>query len=217
MTKPRRIYWDTTCFICFLNRKEEERRLICQDVLLHAQKNNIEIWTSTFTIAEVIRPRRMQPLVPPLPDWATIPASLDKEPQSKKLISDAQSKIAELWDYYHRNTAPYEKLSKDQINKIAGMFEWKWLQKILVDERIAKKAVELARDYDLKPADSIHAASAILKKVDAIQRWDRDYDKIKSLITVEEPVRLSDQHDLIKDFRALGPHPDDFEKPKLTT
>ncbi len=217
MIKPRKIYWDTSCFVCFLNRKEEERRLICQDVLVHAQQQDIEIWTSTFTIAEVIRPRRMQPVIPGLPEWATKPLSLSKEPESQKLLTSAQAQIRELWDYYHRNTTPYEKLTKDQINKIAAMFEWDWVRKIMVDERTAKKAVEIARDYDLKPADSIHAACAILKKVDALQRWDRDYDKIKSVIKVEEPVRLSDQHDLIRDYRALGPHPDDFEKPKLTS
>lgn len=214
----RKVYWDTTCFICFLNRKEEERRLICQDVLWHAQRGDIEIWTSNFTIAEVIRPRRMQPTVPSLPNWATKPLSLTKELEIVHLFTSAKTQIAELWEYWHKNTAPYEKLTKDQINKISDMFEWKCLNKMLVDERTAKKAVEIARDYDLKPADSIHAASAILKKVDAIQRWDRDYEKVKSLISVEEPVRLSAQSDLIHDFRALGPHPDDFDiKPKALT
>jgi predicted nucleic acid-binding protein len=210
MTKPRKIYWDTTCFICFLDRKEDERRLICQDVLLHAQRGDIELWTSTFTIAEVIRPRRTQASIPAIPEWAIRPLTLAKEPDIQKLFGSAQNQIREVWEYYHRNTTPYEKLPKDQINKISAMFDWKWLGKIIVDERTARKAVEIARDYGLKPADSIHAASAILKKVDVIQRWDRDYDKVKSLIAVEEPVRLSAQSDLIQDFRALGPHPDDF-------
>jgi predicted nucleic acid-binding protein len=215
MSKLRTVYWDTSCFICFLNRKEDDRRLICQDVLVHAQRGDIEIWTSTFTIAEVIRPRRMQPVIPALPEWATKPLT-SKEAEIQTLFASAQNKIQEIWEYYHRNTTPYEKLTKSQINKISEMFDWKWLGKILVDERTARKAVELARDYDLKPADSIHAASAILKKVDALQRWDRDYDKVKSLITVEDPVRLSAQSDLIHDYRALGPHPDDFApKPKL--
>lgn len=210
MSKARKVYWDTTCFICFLNRKEEERRLICQDVLFHAQKKEIEIWTSMFTIAEVIRPRRMQPTIPVLPSWATQPHT-SKDPDIQKLFKSADSQIKELWEYYYRNTSPYEKLTANHINHIAAMFEWKFIQKVLIDERTAKKAVELSRDYELKPADAIHAASAILKKVDALQRWDRDYDKVKSLITVEEPVKLSPQNALISDFRKLGPHPDDFE------
>lgn len=57
-----------------------------------------------------------------------------------------------------------EKLTSDQISKIEGMFEWDWVKKIQVDERIVKKAVELCREYDLHPADAIHAASAILWK-----------------------------------------------------
>jgi hypothetical protein len=91
------------------------------------------------------------------------------------------------------------------------MFEWPWIGKIVVDERVANKAVEIARDLDLKPADSIHAASAFLKKVEAIQRWDRDYEKVRKLVPSEEPVRMSSQADLLHDYRALGPHPDDFE------
>jgi predicted nucleic acid-binding protein len=154
----------------------------------------------------------MQPAIPPLPNWATQPKG-SKDQEIQKLFESAENKIKEIWEYYHRNTAPFERLTKAQINMIAGMFEWKWLQKVLIDERTAKKAVELSRDYDLKPADAIHAASAILKKVDALQRWDRDYDKVKTLIVVEDPKRLSAQTDLIPDFRRLGPHPDDFSKP----
>jgi hypothetical protein len=91
-----------------------------------------------------------------------------------------------------------------------------WIKKIVVDERVANKAVEIARDYDMKPADAIHAASAVLKKVDAIQRWDKDFGKVRSIIAQEDPVRLSLQDDLIHDHRALGPHPDDFEPKGIT-
>jgi predicted nucleic acid-binding protein len=203
----RKVYWDTTCFICFLNRKEEERRLICQDILYAAKRGEIDIWTSTFTIAEVIRPRRSHPPVPPLPEWAV---------KAIELVPKSQRQIEEIWEYYNKNIAPYEKLTKEQVTRIAEMFEWPWVKPIILDERVAKKAVSIARDYDLKPADSVHAASAILAKVDAIQRWDKDFSKVKSLIAEEEPVRISLQVDLIHDHRALGPHPDDFEPKKDT-
>jgi hypothetical protein len=111
----RKVYWDTTCFICFLNRKEESRRLICQDVLVHARDGEIEIWTSTFTIAEVIRPRRANPPIPPLPRWAL---------KTVELFPTSTDHINEIWSFYSKNTAPYEKLTKEQINKIAEMFEW---------------------------------------------------------------------------------------------
>jgi predicted nucleic acid-binding protein len=94
-----------------------------------------------------------------------------------------------------------EKLTPDQIAKIQTMFEWDWIKKIQVDERVAKKAVELCREYDLHPSDSIHAASAILNipnGVDVLQKWDRDFNKIAHLIKVEEPKFLTQQLLLIE-------------------
>jgi hypothetical protein len=105
---------------------------------------------------------------------------------------------------------PVTKLTAHQIEMIQAMFEWPFIYRINVDERVAKKAVELARDFGLKPADSVHAAAAILKKVSALQRWDRDFDKVKHLIPVEEPKQISDQQ-VIADFKRLGPAPEDFE------
>jgi len=59
MNDPKKLYWDSSCFICLLNDAdyERERRAICEDVLYNAQHNAVQIWTSTFTIAEVIRPK----------------------------------------------------------------------------------------------------------------------------------------------------------------
>ncbi len=196
MSSPRKVYWDTSCFICFLNKQETTRRLICEDVLSHAQSGEVELWTSTWTVVEVIRPRRTTPIVPSLPEWTA-------------KVPDARSQIQQIWDYYYRNTAPFERLTDQQISKVDGMFKWGWLHKIIVDERTASKAVELCRTRGLKPADSVHAASAILKRVDALQRWDRDFNKVKDIIAIEEPQRLSRQDLLIPDIRRIGPAPDD--------
>jgi predicted nucleic acid-binding protein len=54
----RSVYWDTSIFLCFLNHDEEARRHICEDILQHASMEELQILTSTFTIVEVIRPRR---------------------------------------------------------------------------------------------------------------------------------------------------------------
>lgn len=54
----RRIYWDTSIFLCFLNRGEQERSKICEDVLQHAAMDEVLILTSTFAIVEVIRPKK---------------------------------------------------------------------------------------------------------------------------------------------------------------
>jgi|SRR5436309_8278410 len=69
MDKRRRLYWDTSIFLCFLNRDEQERGRICEDVLQHAAMDEVLILTSTYTIVEVIRPKKRsipssQPLTP---------------------------------------------------------------------------------------------------------------------------------------------------------
>src|SRR5437867_1579641 len=131
----RKVYWDSGLFLCFLNRGEDQRRRICEDNLRHAAAGEIIIYTSTWTIVEVIWPRRK-----------SLPSS--------------------------------ERLTPEQITRIQQMFEWEWLKKVQIDERVARKAVELSRDYGLHPADAVHAASAILAQVEALQRWDRDFSKI---------------------------------------
>jgi len=163
----RKLYWDTTCFLCFLSREEEQRRKICEDILQNAKQGNVVIYTSTYTINEVVYP--------------------------------------------HRSTIPQpRRLTETEIEKISGMFKWKWLKKIDVDQRVAFKAVELSRDYRLRPADAIHAASAILKAVDALQKWDRDFDKVSHLVNVEEPNMISNQSSFNGMLPQIGPHPDDF-------
>jgi predicted nucleic acid-binding protein len=202
MIEQKGVYWDSSCFICFLNRREASRRHACEDVLRHAQMGAIELWTSTWTIVEVIRPKRHG--AAPLPAW------VDKVIES---VPEAQGELERLWTRY-QSSDPAIKLTAAQILEIQKMFEWPFIQKINLDERIAKKAVELARDLGLKPADSVHAASAILnKRISALQRWDRDFDKVKHLIAVEEPHQISAQH-TISDFTRIGPAPEDFEDAK---
>jgi predicted nucleic acid-binding protein len=162
---PRKLYWDTSMFLCFLNKKEEERRRIAQDILDNAQKGKVVIVTSWFTVAEVIRPK-------------FVPAG--------------------------------QKLTPVQIAKIEGMFRWKWLKKIQVHEVIAFKAVELARDYNLRPADSIHAATAVIERVDALHAWDRDYSAVDLIVKVETPVRISKQGSFEGMEPQPGPTPEDL-------
>jgi len=167
MTRLDVLYWDTSVFLCFLNKVETERREICEDILRNAKAGKVRLLTSTYTIAEVIRPK-------------------------SKSIPGAS------------------RLTADQIQKIEGMFRWKWIQKIDVDQRVAFKAVELARDYDLLPADAVHAASAILENVTILQQWDRDFCKVAQLISVQEPKMISKQPALPGTPRPIGPRPEDF-------
>jgi hypothetical protein len=92
---------------------------------------------------------------------------------------------------------------------IEGMFRWKWLKKIQVHELIAFKAVELARDYSLKPADSIHAATAFVEHADALHAWDRDYSVIHPVVNIETPAHISAQISLDGLESQPGPTPED--------
>lgn len=198
-TSLRRIYWDTSCFICFLNPDENERRVICEDILRHAELGELEIWISTWVIVEVIRPRK--PGMEPLPTWAV---------KAVKAVPEAEQPLKELWMHYQRS-ASTKKLTEEQVTKIQRMFEWPFVKKIYVDERIAQKAVELSRLFGLRSGDAVHVASAIISKCDSLQKWDKDFDKVKHLINVEDPVRITAQKTLFEIATPIGPKPTDFE------
>lgn len=149
-SRLNRIYWDSTAFLCFLKQHEGERRGICEDILYHARDGKVHLFTSTFTITEVIRPR------------------------------NGDVKGARM-------------LSAEEISDLEGMFQWPWLKKIDVDQRVARKAVELSREYALSPADAIHAASALVAQADVLQHWDRrnGFAGVERLIPVEHPRKIS--------------------------
>jgi predicted nucleic acid-binding protein len=82
-----------------------------------------------------------------------------------------------------------------------------FVKKIDVSQRVAFKAVELSRDYGLRPHDAIHAACAILKPVDVLQHWDRDFSAVASLISAANPLRITKQIELIPP-PLIGPDPE---------
>ena len=84
------------------------------------------------------------------------------------------------------------------------MFEWPFVKKLYVDERVARKAVEFSRQFGLKPGDAVHVASAIIGKCNLLQKWDKDFDKVKHLIAVEEPTRITAQKSLFEATIPLG-------------
>jgi len=167
MAVQRKHYWDSSVFLCFLHKKEIDRRNNCEDILYHAKAGEVIIYTSTYTIAEVIKPKE---------------------------VKDAT------------------RLTPTQISQIQQMFQWSWVKKIDLSQRVAFKAVELARDYGLSPADSVHVASALSIPVDVFQVFDRDFSRVASLLTIEAPARISAQGVLVEWKPSLGPQPEEFEK-----
>jgi hypothetical protein len=41
----RTLYWDTSVFLCFLDKSEDMRRKICEDILHHARDGQVSIVT----------------------------------------------------------------------------------------------------------------------------------------------------------------------------
>lgn len=190
MSDLRRVYWDSSCFISMINKDSEpERHEICEDLMNHARDGSeIEIFTSCWTIAETIRPRETHE-EKPLPDWTILLEQKDKD--GNLIYPDAKEQMERIWNYYHRNTRPRKKLTPDEANKIKKMFAWSWIKKVQVVPVIAHKAVDLARDYNLSPGDSLHIASAIQRSCQQIHRWDRDFKKTDHLIGSCEPTMIS--------------------------
>lgn len=190
MPMPK-VYWDTSCFISFLSNThpdEKARAEICQDVLDHARNQDLQIWTSVWTIVETIRPKELY--VPKaLPPWSV---ALDVTDKSGALIyPKAKKHLETIWEYYHRNTVPTRQLSAADATKIKQMFAWPFILKIQIVPTIAEHASDIARTFNMKPADSLHVASALARGCDHIERWDRDYTKTDGLIPSKEPVRIS--------------------------
>ena len=190
MTERRKIYWNTSCFIAYINsaHPDEAYRIpVCIDVLECAEKNVIELWTSVFTIAEVIR-RKLPPEAPKaLPKWAK--PIIDKAPE-------ALPRVQESWDFQCRKTSSTRAMQSEEVAELQRIFGWPFINLIQVDELVARKAVTLSQRHGLKAADAIHAASAIERRCECIQAFDKDYSSLGRLIRFEEPQQISDQSKL---------------------
>jgi predicted nucleic acid-binding protein len=190
---PKKVYWDTSCFISFLSgthADEIARQLVCDDILKHARNDEVEIWTSVWSIVETIRPKTtFQPS--PVPLWAELLKGTDKD--GNLTHPEAEGEFEKIWTYYKRNTLPTRLLSDDHATRIKQMFDWPWIRKIQVIPAIAHRAAEIARSHNMKAGDALHVASAIHRGCDVIHRWDKDFKRTDSLIQSCDPVRMSPQ------------------------
>ncbi len=191
-----RYYWDTSCFISYLSAHhpdEEQRALICKDVLLHAQNDRVEIWTSAWTIVETIRPKqKFQPAE--LPGWAKALDQIDEK--GVLLYPDGKQHLSQIWDHYTRHTMPTRKLKPEEVSVIRSLFSYPFIKIIQIEPSIANHASQIALDLNMRPGDSLHVASAVARKCDCLHRWDRDFTKSNDLIHSCEPVMISPQGSL---------------------
>jgi predicted nucleic acid-binding protein len=201
MPTTSRIYWDSSCFISLLNAREEDRALACKDVLRHAEAGAFEIWTSTFTIAEVIKPKKKyEPK--DLPAWAEVLRQTDEKGAMR--YPGAPTELEKVWHYYHRNTGAIQTLAPEILRKIKGMFAWDYLHLVQLTPAIALHASDLSRDTGLKPADAVHAASALARKCSTLQRYDRHFDRVQHLIDIAEPAMITQPPPLFRGIEPTG-------------
>ena len=194
MPKVKRIYWDSSIFITFLSDthpQEKIRAAIAEDILKHARSKEVEIWTSAWTVVEVIRPHPVVPDNFPLPRWAHLLEA--KNPDDSVIYPKAAAHFKLIWEYHQRHTQPQRLISEKDADAIKQMFDWPWLKLIDVVPAVAHRAAEIMRNYNMKAGDSIHVASAVYRQCEVLHRWDRDFQKTDSIIQSADPERMTPQ------------------------
>jgi len=86
-----------------------------------------------------------------------------------KLITSTLT-IAEVLYLKHN-----QKIPKTESGLIRDFFEHRYIITVAVDRTIAEKAQDLVWDYEIKPKDAIHAASAILSGTKILDTFDPDF------------------------------------------
>ncbi len=126
---PRRLYWDSCCFLGLIN-PSEPKHLDCQAVWEEAQRGDATLFTSFFTFAEVFKAKCEGPAKP---------------------------------------------LVEAQDRQIEALLRQRWVEPMLVDERIGTAARRLMRQHPecKKPADAIHLATALALNVDEMHTYDQ--------------------------------------------
>jgi predicted nucleic acid-binding protein len=76
-------------------------------------------------------------------------------------------------------TLGYNKLSAKDLPKIKSLFNI--LNVLWLSDHIATKAIEISRNYKLKLADAIIAATSIVNSLTLVTRNTKDFQKIKKL------------------------------------
>jgi predicted nucleic acid-binding protein len=119
------------------------------------------------------------------------PAIYQTESQQKaKKAKEILLKIEKGEISAHTSTLTWEEvvwvvgklLSRDDgINQGKKLLGFPNLEFINVDEGILTLAQNLLNKYKLSPRDSIHAASAVSRKIKAVISDDKDFDQVKEI------------------------------------
>ncbi|MEM3730453.1 MAG: type II toxin-antitoxin system VapC family toxin [Candidatus Bathyarchaeia archaeon] len=69
----------------------------------------------------------------------------------------------------------------DAINVGEAFLNFPNMKIVAVDDELLVQALNIIKKYKLDPRDAIHAATAILKKAEAIVSTDPHFDKVKEI------------------------------------
>jgi len=73
--------------------------------------------------------------------------------------------------------------------RIDAFFKHEYIKLVTLDRYIAEQARRLAREYNLRPVDAVHLASAIRVKADEFLTWDNDFPHNKTIegVAIKDP------------------------------
>jgi predicted nucleic acid-binding protein len=156
--KLERRYWDSGCFLAILNR-EPGRVDTCAAILKAAERRDLEIVTSAFTITEVLYPKNG------------------------------------------------EKLAPEKRHTVRQFFRRRGIVLVNCDREVAEAAQDYVWDFNVRPKDAIHVASAIRWNVPVIETYDGGLLKLSEKVAGDPiliirkpeiaPVAIKPQVDLL--------------------
>ncbi len=70
------------------------------------------------------------------------------------------------------------KIPPEDAEKIKAFFEHRYIAAASLDRSTAEKAQEIFWNYDIKPNDAVHAATAVRLGIQIFDTFDPDFDKL---------------------------------------
>lgn len=83
------------------------------------------------------------------------------------------------------------KLTPEQHTRVSEFFRHSYLHVRPLDQAIGESAAELGEQYNLKPADAVHLATALSVQADELQHWDdNDFGRLP-LRADSPPIKIA--------------------------
>ncbi len=111
-----------------------------------------------------------------------IVAGIDRGQIAQHILDDASrgrwpifTSTLTIVEVFKKRNQPTLTIVEEQ--KIDAFFKHEYIKLVTLDRHVAEQARRLAREYNLRPADAVHLASAIKAKADQLLAWDSDFPR----------------------------------------